>query len=67
MEHTTITSLMDTIFQSLDRVSTAWFFQPLRNRFNREPVNFFLVMNREYGVPDTEVITRWFNLLFEPM
>jgi hypothetical protein len=42
-------------------------FLPLRNMYNRDPANFFLVMNREYGIPDTEVISRWFNMLFEPM
>jgi hypothetical protein len=35
--------------------------------YNRAPTNFFSVMNHEYGTPDTEVISRWFNMMFEPM
>lgn len=66
-ESTAINSLMAIIFQSLDRVSLAWFFEPLRNRYNRNPQNFFMVMNREYGVPDTEVISNWISSLSEPM
>jgi hypothetical protein len=62
-ESTAIASLMETIFQSLDRVSSAWFFEPLRNRYNRNPENFFFIMNCEYGVPDTTTISEWIRQL----
>ncbi len=63
-ESTAIASLiMETILQSLDRVSSAWFFKLLRNRYNRNPQNFFLIMNREYDVPDTTTISAWIRQL----
>ena len=66
-EQTAISSLMQKIFNSLDRVSLSWFFEPLRTRYNMEPANFFIVMHREYGVADSEVVSNWISMLQEPM
>jgi hypothetical protein len=66
-ENAAIKSLMTNIFRSLDRVALSLFFDPLRNRYNMDPTNFFAVMFNSYGLADTEVITRWVNLLQAPM
>jgi hypothetical protein len=66
-ENAAIKSLMTNIFRSLDRVALSLFFDPLRNRYNMDPTNFFAVMLDRYGLADTEVITRWVNLLQAPM
>lgn len=67
LEITSINSLMQNIFDSLDRVAKSFFFEPLRNRYNMAPDNFILVMTREYGIADTELISKWINTLQEPM
>lgn len=67
LESQAISTLMKSIFDSLDRLASSWFFDPLRNRYNMDPTNFFVVMQREYGVADPEVVSRWINQLQEPM
>jgi hypothetical protein len=57
---------MQNIFKSLDRVALSFFFNPLRNRYNMAPDNFFVVIHREYGVADTELVSRWISLLQDP-
>jgi hypothetical protein len=66
-ESSAIKNLMSNIFKSLDRVALAWFFDPARNRYNMDPQNFFVIMLREYGLADTEVVTRWVTSLQTPM
>jgi hypothetical protein len=67
VESTDINAFMVFIFKSLDRIALAWFFQPLRRRYNMDPVNVMTVMNREYGVAEAEVVSRWITNLQEPM
>lgn len=66
-ESSAINAFMVAIFKFLDRNAIAWFFQPLRSRYNMDPANFILVMQREYGVPEVEVISRWISTLNDPM
>lgn len=66
-ESNAINSLMANIFKSLDRVAISWFFEPLRNRYNMAPANFFVIMQREYGIADTEQVSKWITMLHDHM
>jgi hypothetical protein len=44
LESNAISTLMKSIFDSQDRLASSWFFDPLRNRYNMDPANFFVVI-----------------------
>jgi hypothetical protein len=66
-ESNAFNSLMASIFKSLDLSALSLFLEPLCKRYNMDSANFIVVMQREYGVADTEVISKWITSLQESM